>query len=91
MLAPVALVLLGWWLLTSGDLVDSRGAEKGVSRTRFTRTLRLPTLYVNLQDHIYGFLEAEGINVRLPATMQQQLFHEVHFPLSNQSTDLLLR
>ena len=28
------------WLLTSGDLVDSRGAEKGVSQTRFTSTLR---------------------------------------------------
>ena len=41
MLAPVALivdsifVLLGWWLLTSGDLVDSRGAEKGVSMKTF--------------------------------------------------------
>jgi hypothetical protein len=32
--------------VTSGDLVDSRGAEKGVSQTRFTRTLRSLPLYV---------------------------------------------
>ena len=43
--------------------MDSRGAEKGVSQTRFTRTLRRPTLYVKCR--IY-----EGIGSYLPADLR---------------------
>ena len=54
-------VLLGWWLLTSGDLVDSRGAEKGVSQTRSTRTLRWQTLYVKCRIYVLTLLDLKSL------------------------------
>ena len=38
---------------------DSRGAEKGVSRTRFTRTLRGQTLYVKCRIYLHN-LQGRG-------------------------------
>jgi len=53
---PNILVLLVWWLMTSGNLVDSRGAEKVVSQTRFTRTLRGETLCVKCRIYVVAAL-----------------------------------
>jgi hypothetical protein len=39
-----------WWLWTSGDLVDSRGAEKGVSQARFNKNLTLASTICQVQD-----------------------------------------
>src|SRR6185369_2630691 len=54
---------VGWWLLTSGDLVlISRGAEKGVSQTRFTRTLRRQPLYVKCRIYPVHSCQAQSRN-----------------------------